>query len=206
MDECNPGRADCGSVSDDSYPTMVCQTTRTRARGLGKSTKEEKKYVRGRTSALGETGRASKRPRKRGLPRGCDGRRVHRQLHMPQDFLDDTSFHNRRNDPQPALLTHRAAFHVNREDALEQPCPRPVQQRAPVFGLPPSFSRRAVPRPANRATRVSSASPLRRHLSRPRSAALCLAAGRWGTAAAGRWGRGSPRQRGGSRWRGERRA
>ena len=54
----------------------------------------------GRTSALESTGRASKVPRKHGLPRWRHGQRVHRQLQMPQVFLDDTSLHNHRNDPQ----------------------------------------------------------------------------------------------------------
>jgi hypothetical protein len=38
-------------------------------------------------------------PRKRDLLRRRNGRRVHRQLQMPQDFLDDASLHNRRDDP-----------------------------------------------------------------------------------------------------------
>ena len=73
------------------------------------------------------------------------------------------------------------------------------RNRSATASPPSRFSRRAVPRPSHRETRASSASPLRRHLSRPRSAALCLAAGRWGKAAAGRWGGGSHRQRGGRR-------
>ena len=101
------------SVSDDSSPTTVCQPTQTRARGLGKSTKEEKKYVRGRTAALESTERAAKVPRKRRLLRGRTGWRVHRQLEVAEDFLDDASLHNRRDDPQRAPLAHRTAFHID---------------------------------------------------------------------------------------------
>jgi hypothetical protein len=63
------------------------------------------------------------------------GWRVHRQLHMSQDFLDDITLSDRRDDPQPALLTHRAACHVNREEALEQSRPAPVGRDSRAFGL-----------------------------------------------------------------------
>jgi hypothetical protein len=78
--------------------------------------------------------RAGAIPCKCDLRCGRNRRRVHRQLQVPQHFLDDVDLGNRRNDPQPALRTHRAACHVHGEDALEQPCPRPVRRRAPVVG------------------------------------------------------------------------
>jgi hypothetical protein len=60
MDECNPDRADCGQrqrrlPTDNGLPTNANEGKRVGKKhgGLGKSTKEEKKYVRGRTSALG---------------------------------------------------------------------------------------------------------------------------------------------------------
>jgi len=74
-------------------------------------------------------------PRKRGLLRRYNGWRVHRQFQVAQDFLDDTSLGKRRNDPQPTLLTHRAAFHVNGKYSLEQPRPVPVRRGRRAFGL-----------------------------------------------------------------------
>ena len=50
-------------------------------------------------------------PRKRRLAGWRDGRRVHRQLQVPQNFSDDTALGHRRDDPQRALLPHRTARH-----------------------------------------------------------------------------------------------
>ncbi len=52
-------------------------------------------------------------PRTRGVASRCDGRWANRQLHMPQDFSDDTSLGHRGDDPQRALLTHRTARHIS---------------------------------------------------------------------------------------------
>jgi hypothetical protein len=81
-----------------------------------------------RTSPL-RAPRAGECPCKRGLLRGCNGRRVHRQLQVPQNFHDDASVGNGRDDAQPTLLTHRAVCHVNRKDPLEQLRPRPSWAR-----------------------------------------------------------------------------
>jgi hypothetical protein len=47
---------------------------------------------------------------------------------VTQDVLDDTSCGDRRDDAQPALLTHRAGFHGNGTDPFEPSRPSPVQR------------------------------------------------------------------------------
>jgi hypothetical protein len=73
--------------------------------------------------------RAGAVPHKRGLARWRNGRWVDRQLQVPQDLLDDTALGNRRDDPQRALLTPRAARHSDGKHPLEQPRPTPVRGR-----------------------------------------------------------------------------
>ncbi len=97
-------------------------------------TRDPQKHRSGHTSAPASNVTASNVPRKRGLLRRHNGRWVDRQLHMTQDFLDDADLGNCRDDPQRALLTHRAAFHLNRKDPLEHTRPRPVRRGARAFG------------------------------------------------------------------------
>jgi hypothetical protein len=116
-------------VSTGSSPTTRCTPRGTTAHGWGKSRREGARWP------LEAMGRASKLPRKRRLLRGGNRRWVDRQLQVPQDFLDDASLGYRRDDPQRALLTHRAAFHVHRKHPREQSRPGPVWHRATAFGL-----------------------------------------------------------------------
>ena len=67
-------------------------------------------YSRGRTSAPANNGMPSHVPREYSLLCGRNEWRVHRQLQVTQDFLDDMSFGNRHNDPQPAFTTSIVAY------------------------------------------------------------------------------------------------
>ena len=128
MDDCDPDRADCGQrerrlLTDNGLPTNANEGKR-----VGKKHERREKVRERAHLGLERALRAGEIPRKRGLPRGRNGWRVHRQLQMTQDFLDHASLHNRRDDPQSALLTYRAAFHVNGEHPFEQPRPVPLER------------------------------------------------------------------------------
>jgi len=85
-----------------------------------KGMSDPQSHSNGRTLALASNVMASNVPHKRVLLHWRDGWRVHHQLQVSQDFLHDADLGDFRDDPQPALLTHRAAFHVQRPRRVSQ--------------------------------------------------------------------------------------
>src|SRR5215831_1002776 len=57
-----------------------------------------------------------------------DGGWVGRKFQVVKDLADDLTLRDDRDDPQHALLTPRAAGHIQRKDPLQQPRPAPARR------------------------------------------------------------------------------
>ena len=58
-----------------------------------------------------------------------DGGWVCSKFQMPEDLADHLALRDGGDDPQRPALTKRAACHIQRKDALEQPRPAPARRR-----------------------------------------------------------------------------
>jgi hypothetical protein len=80
------------------------------------------------------------------------------ELQMPEDLADHLALRDSGDDPQRPPLTERAACHIQRKDALQQPCPAPTRRRGVRRLLVhPLLTRRGNDRPTQRTVRRQTA-------------------------------------------------